>query len=141
MKKFFTGIACIIALLFSVTVSAQPVPSVREEKDIAYYTAHAPFTMPAVPLPKFNEKIFSIADYGAVNDGKTLCTEAFAKAIEACSKAGGGRVLVPSGIWLTGPIELKSNIDLHTEKNALIQFTTDHTQYPIINMNGMEKLL
>ena len=100
------------------------------------FRSHAPFTMPAVPLPKFNEKIFSIADYGAVNDGKTLCTEAFAKAIEACSKAGGGRVLVPSGIWLTGPIELKSNIDLHTEKNALIQFTTDHTQYPIINMNG-----
>ena len=121
MKQIFT---CIIVLLFSITVSAQ-------EKDISYYTTNAPFQMPAVPLPKFNEKTFSIADFGAVNDGKTLNTAAFAKAIEACGKAGGGKVVVPAGNWLTGPIELKSNTDLHVEKNAVVQFTTDHTQYPI----------
>lgn len=126
MKKIFT---LLVALPFALTVAAQ-------QKDIAYYTAKAPFKMPVVPLPVFSDKIFSIKDYGAVGDGKTLNTSAFAKAIEACSKAGGGRVVVPAGKWLTGPIELKANVDLHTEKNALVQFTADRTQYPIINMNG-----
>jgi DNA sulfur modification protein DndE len=88
--------------------------------------------MPPIIIPTFPSKIFSIVDYGAVTDGKTLCTKAFATAIDACSKAGGGIVNVPEGIWLTGPIELKSNINLHIEKNALVQFTKDHSQYPII---------
>ena len=126
MKQIFTSL---IFLCFSVSLTAQG-------KDIAYYTAKAPFKMPIVPLPTFSDKVFSIKDYGAVADGKTWCTEAFPKAIEACSKAGGGRVVVPAGKWITGPIELKSNVDLHTEKNALVQFTGDRTQYPIINMNG-----
>lgn len=107
-----------------------------QEKNIEYYRTHAPFQMPVVALPVFNDKTFSIVGFGGVNDGKTLNTEAFAKAIEACGKAGGGQVLVPAGTWLTGPIELKSNIELHLEKNALIQFTTDHTQYPIITMGS-----
>ncbi|MES2848679.1 MAG: glycoside hydrolase family 28 protein [Bacteroidota bacterium] len=126
MKYIFTSI---IALLFSVAVSAQ-------EKNIAYYTAKAPFKMPVVPLPTFSDKVFSIKDYGGVGDGKTLNTEAFAKAIDACTKAGGGKVVVPAGKWITGPIELKSNVNLYTEKNALVQFTPDRTQYPIINMSG-----
>ena len=107
-----------------------------QEKNIEYYRAHAPFPMPVVPLPVFNDKTFSIADFGGVNDGKTLNTAAFAKAIEECVKSGGGKVLVPAGTWVTGPIELKSNVDLHLEKNALIQFTTDHSQYPIITMGS-----
>ncbi len=126
MKQIFTGL---VILFFSVTISAQ-------EKDIAYYTAKAPFKMPVVPLPTFGDKVFSIKDYGAVADGKTLNTAAFAKAIEACSKAGGGKVVVPAGKWITGPVELKSNVELHTEQNALVQFTPDRIQYPIINMNG-----
>ncbi len=126
MKRKFTLLAF---LSFGLIVHAQ-------QKDIAYYTAKAPFTMPAVPLPVFSDIVFSIKDFGAVGDGKTLNTEAFAKAIEACSKAGGGKVLVPAGKWLTGPIELKANINLHTEKKSLVQFTPDRTQYPIINMSG-----
>ena len=126
MKKNF---ALFAFLLIALCGKAQT-------KDIAYYTAKAPFKMPVVPLPQFGDKTFSIKDYGAVGDGKTLNTDAFAKAIEACSKAGGGKVVVPAGKWLTGPIELKSNIDLHTEANALVQFTPDRTQYPVINMNG-----
>jgi polygalacturonase len=126
MKQFFI---CLFSLYLGTSVIAQT-------KDIAYYTAKAPFKMPAVPVPSFNDKVFSVKDYGAVGDGKTLNTGAFAKAIEACSKAGGGKVLVPAGIWLTGPIELKSNVNLFTEKNCLVQFTPDRTQYPVINMNG-----
>jgi len=98
-----------------------------------YYVAHAPFKMPQVTEPRFNDKQFNIATYGAVGDGQTLNTAAIEKAITACNAAGGGVVLIPPGLWLTGPIELKSNVNLHADRGALITFTTDHTQYPMID--------
>lgn len=103
------------------------------ENDIAYYIAHAPFKMPAVTEPRFNNKVFDIKNYGAVGDGQTLNTAAFEKAITACNAAGGGTVLIPPGLWLTGPIVMKSNVNLYADRGALITFTTDHTQYPITN--------
>ncbi len=106
--------------------------SYSQDKNIDYYIQHAPFKMPTVVVPSFADKKFSIKDFGAVNDAQTLNTTAFAKAIDACTKAGGGKVIVPAGTWLTGPIELKSNVDLHLEHGAIIQFTKDHAQYPII---------
>ncbi len=89
--------------------------------------------MPTVTVPTFPEKTFSIKDYGAIDDGKTLNTSAFANAIDACENAGGGTVIIPAGTWLTGPIVMKSNVNLHTEKNALVLFTPDRTQYPLIH--------
>lgn len=73
----------------------------------------------------------SITDFGAMGDGKTLNTEAFAKAIDHAYQQGGGKVIVPAGIWLTGPIELRSGIELHLEQNALITFSGDFNLYPI----------
>jgi DNA sulfur modification protein DndE len=108
------------------------VHTYSQEKNIDYYIQHAPFKMSNVAIPAFADKKFSITDFGGVNDGITLNTLAIAKAIDACTKAGGGMVIVPAGNWLTGPIELKSNVDLHLEHGAFIQFTKDHTQYPII---------
>ena len=96
------------------------------------YIARAPFKMPGVPLPSFPDRNFPITDYGAVGNGQVLNTQAFATAIAACAAAGGGHVIIPSGLWLTGPIELKSNVDLHSERGALIQFTGDHTAYPMV---------
>jgi len=87
-------------------------------------------------VPVFQDHTFSIKDYGGVDDGQTLNTEAFRKTIEACEAAGGGKVVVPAGLWLTGPIELKSNIDLHVERGALILFTKDHSQYPMIGASS-----
>ncbi|MBQ8463979.1 MAG: glycoside hydrolase family 28 protein [Prevotella sp.] len=66
-----------------------------------------------------------LTDCGAVGDGMTLCTEAFEKGISRLSKLGGGRLVVPEGVWLTGPIMLKDNIDLHLEKNAIVLFSPD----------------
>ncbi|HEX3598947.1 MAG TPA: glycoside hydrolase family 28 protein [Lacipirellulaceae bacterium] len=84
--------------------------------------------------PRFQDRDFSITDYGAVGDGETDCKSAFDKAIEACSSAGGGRVLVSAGIWLTrGPIHLKSTVNLHLEKDATVQFGTNPADYlPIV---------
>jgi len=96
------------------------------------YVINAPFKMGKISEPIFPNINFSIVDYGAKGDGHSLNTNAFAAAIEACAKSGGGHVIVPSGMWLTGPIILKSNVDLHTERGALIQFTSDHSAYPII---------
>src|SRR5579875_1030199 len=112
-KKFFAFFVLQCCLIFSYA----------QEKDIAYYISNAPFKMPNVIEPKFPSKNFVITDFGAVSNGQALNTEAFAKAIDACNKAGGGHVIVPAGLWLTGPIEMKSNVDLHLERGALIQFT------------------
>ena len=97
-----------------------------------HYFAAAPFPMPAVPVPVFPDRSFPITDFGAVGDGQTLNTTAFAQAIAACAAAGGGHVVVPPGLWLTGPIVLQSHVDLHAERGALVQFTSDHAAYPLV---------
>lgn len=83
--------------------------------------------------PLFPDRICSIADFGGESDGKTMNTEAFRMAIESCSDAGGGKVIVPPGIWLTGPIRLKSNIELRVERDATILFSTRLADYlPVV---------
>lgn len=84
-----------------------------------------------VNIPSFPNTEFNIADYGAVSGGKVSNTSAFKKAIaDAC--INGGRVIVPNGIWLTGPIELKSDVELHLEDNAVIIFDKSKEEYPLI---------
>ena len=92
-----------------------------------------PFPMAEISAPTIPDRQVKLTDFGAVGDGETLCTEAFAKAIDALSKRGGGHLIVPRGIWHTGPIVLKSNIDLHLEMGAVILFAADETLYPLIS--------
>ena len=82
-----------------------------------------------IKAPQFPAKDFAISDYGAVGDGKTDCTQAINKAITAANKAGGGRVVVPAGTYLTGAIYLKSNVNLYISKDAVVKFSTDPNQY------------
>ena len=110
--------------------------AVSQQKDIAYYISKSPFPMPEVIVPKFKNQVFFITNYGAIGNGKTLNTEAINKTIQACSDAGGGIVEIPKGVWLTGPIELKSNVNIHTNKGTLVQFTKDRTQYPVFKPQG-----
>ena len=79
--------------------------------------------------PQFPERVFNLIEYGAKADGITDCTEAFKKAIDECSMHGGGMVYVPEGIFLTGAIHLKSNVNLHLAENAVIKFSDDKTKY------------
>ena len=83
----------------------------------------------AVQPPEFPDLDFLVTEFGALADSVTLCTEAFRKAIEACSSAGGGRVVVPAGKYLTGPIQLKSLVHLHLQKGAHLFFSTDPDAY------------
>ena len=85
-----------------------------------------------VALPEISKKTFNIVDFGAVAGGNSPCTEAIKEAIDTASKQGGGRVLIPNGIWLTGPIVLKSGIDLHLEDNAVLIFTKNKEDYPLV---------
>lgn len=84
-----------------------------------------------VKLPEISEKRFLITEYGAVPNGKQSNTKAIAAAIEAASQAGGGTVVIPAGVWLTGPIALKSNINLHAERGALVLFDKNPEEYPV----------
>ena len=70
-------------------------------------SAQSPSALPPVPLPAFRTDTLSITAFGAVADGLTLNTSAINKAIEQCTRAGGGVVLVPRGLWLTGPLVLR----------------------------------
>jgi polygalacturonase len=88
-----------------------------------------PFPMPDLTAPVFPKKTFNIVDYGALPDGRTKNTVAFARAIDACNRAGGGRIVVPAGTWFTGPIIFKSNVDLHLEKGAVVSFSSDPVDY------------
>ncbi|WP_051568998.1 glycoside hydrolase family 28 protein [Prolixibacter bellariivorans] len=112
------------------------VTSQAQERSLDYYMKKAPFIMPKVKVPEFQDKVFNVTEYGAVGDGQTMNTQAFAAAINACNEAGGGKVVVPPGLWITGPIQMKSNVNLHVERGALVQFTSDHTQYPMVKASA-----
>lgn len=96
------------------------------------YTEKLPFQMPEVSAPVIPNYTVNLKKFGAVGDGVTLNTKAFEKAIAALEKKGGGHLVVPAGVWFTGPIVLKSNIDLHLEVGAVIQFSGDESLYPVI---------
>ena len=87
-----------------------------------------------ITIPEFQDKEFNIKDYGAVSDGNTNNSEAFKEAIAACNEAGGGKVIVPKGKFLTGPIHLKSNVNLHLAEGAEVLFSKNKQDYlPVVH--------
>ncbi len=82
-----------------------------------------------IEVPNFPDRRYSIDDFGADKNGGVLSTDAIRRAIENCNREGGGVVLVPKGDYLTGPIRLLSNVNLHLEEGATLRFTTDSSQY------------
>lgn len=118
----------VIALLICFVVTS----CVKDESRYDYLYEGLPFDMPRLTVPSFPNKKVQITDFGGIGDGTQLNTEAFRKAIESLSSAGGGTLVVPSGIWFTGPIEFKSNINLHLEDKAIILFSPDRDLYPLI---------
>lgn len=114
MKKTFM---LFLVALFSVNAV--------EAEDYGSYYKNLPVNLPVVSAPVIPENTVNIKDYGGVGDGMTLNTDAFKKAISALEKKGGGHLVVPEGIWMTGLISLKDNIDLHIEKNAVIMASPD----------------
>src|SRR5688572_21373478 len=85
--------------------------------------------LPVIQKTQFRKDTFNIKKYGAIADGYTLNTKSINAAIDACTKKGGGVVLVPAGLWLTGPVVLKSNVNLHLANGSTLLFTNDKSQY------------
>lgn len=120
IKRCFWIATCLLACWISASAQTQP-----------YSWQHLPRAL----VPHFKKDTINITRYGAKADGITLNTKSINKAIDECSAKGGGVVLVPQGLWLTGPIVLKSNINLHIDRAALLQFTDDKSRYPLIEGN------
>ncbi len=121
--------------LFILVLALLPACNAQRDSDLDAYFRNIPFEMPRLERPAIPARTVSLADFGGVPDGVTLNTEAFAEAIENLAGKGGGRLEVPAGIWFTGPITLKSNIELHLDADAVIVFSTDQDLYPIIDTN------
>ncbi|MGO4876122.1 glycoside hydrolase family 28 protein [Pedobacter psychrotolerans] len=92
-------------------------------------------SLPVIRQVKIKNDTTSIVAFGAKGDGIALNTESINKTISSVSQKGGGVVVIPSGLWLTGPIELKSNVNLHLKRDAILQFTADFNQYKLVEGN------
>lgn len=88
-----------------------------------------------VSVPQFADRDFNILAYGAKSGGIYKNTAEINNAIDDCFKSGGGRVIIPHGLWLTGPITLKSNVNLFTESGAVVIFSSDFADYPLVKSN------
>lgn len=119
-------------LLSSGLALALPAFSAVPVTDAAGWDA-VPGILSRIRPPLFPDRDFAITRYGARDDGRTDCTDAIAGAVAACHQAGGGRVLVPAGAFLTGPIHLRSGVNLHLDQDAQLRFVTDPRRYlPVV---------
>jgi polygalacturonase len=122
-------LASILALSLGATPSS---PAIEASSDPQGWDA-LPALLKRISSPAFPHRDFNVADFGAIGDGKTDCSSAFTNAIAKCNAEGGGRVVVPKGVYFTGPIHLKSNVNLFVSKGATIKFSTDAKNYlPVV---------
>ncbi|NQZ89850.1 MAG: glycoside hydrolase family 28 protein [Colwellia sp.] len=129
-KTFSFFIMCLVAIL--PLTSSSTVASIAVDKELEALYHNVPFDMPKVELPNIPNYQVSIEKFGGVGDGITDNSKAFNDAINHLAKKGGGRLIIPKGIWLTGPIKLQSYIELHVERGALIKFDANKDLYPLI---------
>jgi len=122
MKKRILA-ACAVCM----TVAAAKGETTTPDYDRFY--ADLPVELARVEPVRIPDRRADIRDFGAKGDGATLCTEAFVEAIKQLSELGGGHLDVPRGVWLTGPIRMQSNIDIHLADNAVIFFSPDRELY------------
>jgi polygalacturonase len=88
--------------------------------------------LPGAELPSFKADTFNIEKFGAEAGKFTINTQSINAAINTCSNHGGGVVFIPPGFWLTGPIVMKNNVNLHLSKAAVLQFTSEKSRFSLI---------
>jgi len=98
----------------------------------AVLAAKQRFPQPDIPLPTFKVDTFDIRKYGAIAEPGVLNTNAIQRAIDECSRSGGGVVIIPPGVWLSGPLKLKSYVNFHLQRNAILQFSRNFDDYPLV---------
>ncbi len=134
--QFNQVIRVILVFLLAVTISTGTFAQISEvPEEIA--PIKAPFDMPRLVRPSFPDRTFDIRDFGAqeiTNNDSAKITDAIHLAIEAAYQNGGGTVLIPQGKWLTGPIHLMSDINLHVAEGAVVYFSEDKEDYlPVVH--------
>ncbi|HYQ57372.1 MAG TPA: glycoside hydrolase family 28 protein [Draconibacterium sp.] len=135
IPKRLTPVFIVLATVIAGCQQSKPV-----QTDSSGIYEGIEFEMPVIQEPEIPDYEVNITDFGAISGGIEMNTEAFAAAIDAVTKKGGGKVIIPPGIWLTGPITLKSNLELHAERGAVILFSTNKDLYPVIatNFEGLD---
>ena len=123
MKKSFLSLSVALFALFAMSETA------TAQNPYDQYYVDLPCVVEHVQPVVFPDYTVSILNFGGVGDGVTDNTEAFAKAMKHLKNQGGGHLLVPEGKWLTGPIKLVSNVDLHLAANAVILGSTNKELY------------
>ena len=137
-------VACALALLGAACAHRESGGTVFDPLSPSAGASHwrlADVILQRIRPPEFPSRSFLITDYGAVSDGLTDCNEAFRAAIRACGESRGGRVVVPPGKFLTGPIHLRSRVELHLEEGAEVIFSDRFEDYlpPVfVRVGGVE---
>jgi len=119
-REFLLGMAASSAV-WPAAAASESLPSFEQSADLPFSSASKP-----------GQHVVNVLDFGAVGDGRTLCTAGIQAAVNACAAAGGGKVFVPPGKYLTGPIFLKSNLEFEILGGATLVGSTDFTAYPTI---------
>ncbi|MCH4551736.1 glycoside hydrolase family 28 protein [Aestuariibaculum lutulentum] len=134
--KILKGI--LISLFISCVSCSKPNNKIQTTTVIV----ETPFSMPPIEIPDFNHsKQFDITTFGAVKGNKEINTKAISEAISKANEIGGGVVVIPKGEWLTKTIHLKSNVNLHLNKDAVLLFSEAPEDYlPAVHTTweGME---
>lgn len=126
MRRHLGGALAALAIATAVAHTEEPVAAPDPWERL-------PAILAGIRAPAFPDRDFPVTDFGAVADGTTDATDAFRAAVAACAKAGGGRVVVPPGVFLTGPVHLRSNVNLHVSEGATIRFSRDPGAYlPVV---------
>lgn len=115
--------------LLSICLAASTFAADRDYSDLY---KNLPFKMEKVKIATFPNRTVSLSDYKIKGDGKTKHTKTIQTAIDELASKGGGKLIVPAGTWVTGPITLKSNINLCISKGAILLFSPDINDYPLI---------
>src|SRR5436305_12283184 len=97
--------------------------SAAERLNSAELNSDAATILSRIKPPSFPSRDFDVTKYGAVGDGAKKCTEAISAAVRACSAAGGGRVVIPRGLFLTGAVHLDNSVNLYLSPGATLLFS------------------
>lgn len=129
MKKI--AIMFVAWMVVLTAYAAEPQPEAPNAADA--WAKIYPAIEKQIKAPEFRDKDYKLFDYGKPSKTEGfLYTELINRVIDLCSREGGGRVIIPAGTWLTGPITLKSNVNLHLEEGATLLFTSDLKEYPLV---------
>ena len=123
MKKYWINLKAVLFVFLAIAVSAVAESGAQGWQDVDA-------VLKRIVAPVFPEKDFSIVDFGAKKDADS--TKAIRAAIDACHAAGGGRVIIPAGRWLTGSLFLRSNVNLHLQDGAVLEWTFNLDDYPVV---------